>query len=157
MDERLKNERRKLASVREKVLLIVQILDLLAAAGYVIFPADLIPDLLGMVFDCNVVEMSVRSAMGESIEGEYKEGHPYFATLNLHSDRLGSFERVDFSPEIERFIIRKNIYKKPGDEVEYFDNASKALGIVFFKFDNAETMNRILGSINEHISIEYME
>ena len=49
MDERLKNERRKLASVREKVLLIVQILDLLAAAGYVIFPADLIPDLLGIL------------------------------------------------------------------------------------------------------------
>ena len=49
MDEKLKNERRKLASVREKVLLIVQILDFLAAAGYVIFPADLIPDLLGVL------------------------------------------------------------------------------------------------------------
>jgi uncharacterized membrane protein YkvA (DUF1232 family) len=49
MDERLKNERRKLASVREKVLLMVQILDLLAAAGYVLFPADLVPDLLGLL------------------------------------------------------------------------------------------------------------
>lgn len=49
MDERLKNERRKLASVREKVLLTVQILDLLAAAGYVLFPADLVPDILGLL------------------------------------------------------------------------------------------------------------
>lgn len=49
MDERLKNERRKLASVRERVLLIVQILDLLAAAGYVLLPMDVIPDLLGLL------------------------------------------------------------------------------------------------------------
>ena len=113
----------------------------------------MIPDLLGMVFDCNVVEMSVRSAMGESIEGEYKEGHPYFATLNLHSDRLGSFERVDFSPEIERFIIRKNIYKKPGDEVEYFANAANALGIIFFKFSGEEEMHQYLQNIGDHVKI----
>lgn len=49
MDERLKNDRRKLVAVREKLLLAVQILDFLAAAGYVIFPADLIPDLLGIL------------------------------------------------------------------------------------------------------------
>lgn len=49
MDEKLRNERKKLSDLRGKVLLAVQILDLLAAAGYVLFPADLIPDLLGVL------------------------------------------------------------------------------------------------------------
>ena len=31
----------------------------------------------------------------------------------------------------EKFIIRKCLYKKQGDMIEYFDNASKALGIIF--------------------------
>ena len=40
-----------------------------------------------------------------------------------------------------------------GDKVEYFDNASKALGIIFFKFDSAGSMNRILQNIDNHIRI----
>ena len=50
-------------------------------------------------------------------------------------------------------IIKKCIYKKKGDKVEYFDNASKALGIIFFKFDSAGSMNRILQNIDNHIRI----
>ncbi len=114
---------------------------------------NMIPDLLGNIFGVDVVEMSVRAAMGESFEAEIHEPVPYCATHNLHSDRNGVFKEVRFSPEIEPYITRKCIYKNAGDPVEYFDNAAKALGIVFFRFDSGETMNRILGEINEHITI----
>ena len=49
MDERLKNDREKLAGLRSRVLLAVQILNILAAAGYVIIPMDVLPDLLGLL------------------------------------------------------------------------------------------------------------
>ena len=130
-----------------------------------VFPIDvgprnggnMIPDLLGYIFGVDVVEMTVKAAMGETPDTAVNEPVPFYATHNLHADRNGRFADVRFSDEIEKYIIRKCIYKKPGDEVEYFDNASKALGIVFFKFDNKESMNTILGNINEHISIGYME
>ncbi len=126
-----------------------------------VFPIDIgprsggnmIPDLLGMIFKCDVVEMSVRSAMGESVGTEMEEGVPYYATLNLHSDRDGIFEKVEFSSEIEQYIIRKNIYKKPDDEVCYFANAANALGIVFFKFPDQETMISMEEHMNEHVRI----
>lgn len=126
-----------------------------------VFPIDIgprsggnmIPDLLGMVFGCDVVEMSVRAAMGECLDLEPGEGTPYYATLNLHSDRDGIFERVDFSHEIEPYIIRKNVYKKVGDKVEYFSNAANALGIVFFKFPNQEVMIGMEERMNELIRI----
>lgn len=126
-----------------------------------IFPIDIgprsggnmIPDLLGMIFDCNVVEMSVRAALGEKVCNDTADIHPYFATLNLHSDRNGLFSHIEFSPEIEQYIVRKNIYKKPGDEVFYFSNAAYALGIIFFQFPDQETMVHMEEHMNEHVKI----
>nr|AHF24536.1 carbamoyl-phosphate synthase L chain, ATP binding domain protein [uncultured bacterium Contig248] len=126
-----------------------------------VFPIDIgprsggnmIPDLLGMIFGCDVVEMSVRAAMGQPVSPGSGKGTPFYATHNLHSDRDGRFEGISFSEEIESYIVRKEIYKKPGDEVFFFDNASKALGIIFFRFDSEETMYRMLSEINGHIHI----
>ncbi len=113
-----------------------------------VFPIDIgprsggnmIPDLLGLIFKCDVVEMSVRAAMGENVGVEMRNGAPYYATLNLHSDKDGVFSSVEFSSEIEKYIINKIIYKKCGDKVCFFSNAADALGIVFFKFPDQETM-----------------
>lgn len=112
---------------------------------------NMIPDLLGMIFDVDIVEMTVKAAMGENTGCVCTEGKPFYATHNLHTDRNGRFDRIEFSQEIEKYIIRKNVYKQKGDEVEYFDNAAKALGIVFLKFDSADEMKTILKDINSHI------
>ena len=135
--------------------------ELIVDANDRVFPIDIgprsggnmIPDLLGMIFNCDVVEMSVRAAMGQSVGTEMGDGTPYYATLNVHSNRIGIFERIDFSQEIEKFIIRKNIYKKPGDDVNYFANAANALGIIFFKFPDQETMISMEEHMNDHVHI----
>lgn len=135
--------------------------ELIVDKNHRVFPIDIgprsggnmIPDLLGMIFNCDVVEMSVCSAMGESIAGKLTNENPYFATLNLHSDRNGKFSHITFDAVIEQYIIRKNIYKKPGDEVNYFSNAAYVLGIIFFKFPDMETMIEMEEHMNEHVKI----
>ena len=130
-----------------------------------VFPIDIgprsggnmIPDLLGIIFDCDIVEMSVRLAMGQNIDTAIKPGKPYYATLNLHSDKNGKFECIEYSTEIKKYIIRKNIYKKPGDIVEYFANAANALGIIFFKFPDEQTMIQMEENMNEHVKIIMQE
>lgn len=127
-----------------------------------VFPIDvgprnggnMIPDLLGYIFGIDVVEMTVKAAMGEIPNIAINEPVPYYATHNLHADRNGKFAGVRFSEEAEKYIIRKCIYKKPGDEVEFFDNASKALGIVFLKFDSAYEMEGFLKDINRNITYD---
>lgn len=114
---------------------------------------NMIPDLLGMIFGVDVVEMAVLTAMGEPIDGNIKEGTFYFATHNLHTNQNGKYIRIEFSDELEKKIIKKCLYKKLGDKVEYFDNASKALGIIFMKFENQEEMSNILEKINEHYKV----
>ena len=126
-----------------------------------VFPVDIgpraggnmIPDLLSMVFGVDLVEMSVKAAMGEPVNETVPQGIPYFATHNLHSIKNGVFKGICFSEEIERYIIRKNIYKQPGDAVEFFSDASKAIGIIFLKFDSLQTMQDMLTHIDEHIQV----
>ncbi|MBR4502331.1 MAG: ATP-grasp domain-containing protein [Clostridia bacterium] len=130
------------------------------AAGRV-FPIDIgprsggnmIPDLLGMIFGTDVVEMSVRAAMGQQTEAGCGEGKPFYATHNLHSDRDGFFKGIAFSDDLRPHVVRECVYKKAGDDVQYFDNASKALGIVFMHFDSEEQMEWFLGHIHEHIHV----
>ena len=114
---------------------------------------NMIPDLLGMIFNCDVVEMCVKVAMGEKIDVQMMEGTPFFATHNLHSNKDGIFERIDFSNELEPYIIRKNIYKKRGDIVHYFSNAADALGIVFFKFPDVHIMDEMEENMNKYIQV----
>ena len=112
---------------------------------------NMIPDLLGMIFNVDVVELTVRAAMGEAINCDIGEGVSFYATHNLHTDQNGRFDHIEFSQEIEKYIIKKNIYKNRGDEAEYFDNAAKALGIVFLRFSSKGEMKKILKDINCHI------
>ena len=135
--------------------------ELVMDANNRVFPIDIgprsggnmIPDLLGMIFNCDVVEMSIKAAMGESVGSEIGDGIPYYATLNLHSNRKGIFERIEFSSEAEQYVIRKNIYKKLGDDVDFFVNAANAVGIIFFKFPDEHTMIEMEEHMNEHVRI----
>ncbi len=115
---------------------------------------NMIPDLLGYIFGADVVEMTIRAAMGEVPALDMKAPTLYYATHNLHSDKNGVFKSVVYSEKLRPYIVRENIYKKEGETVECFDNASKAVGIVFLKFDSPEVMHDILSDINSHIKIE---
>lgn len=114
---------------------------------------NMIPDLLGMIFKTDVVEMAVRSAMGEHLNcSEINADKCFFATHNLHSACDGVYQTIVFDDTIEKYIIKKCLYKKAGDEVSYFDNAAKALGIIFMKFDSVE-QQKILNEIHKHIKV----
>lgn len=114
---------------------------------------NMIPDLLGMVFGVDVVKMAVLAAMGEQLNCKIGTETPFYATHNLHSNKNGTYKRIEFSDELEKRIVKKCLYKKDGDKVEFFDNAAKALGIIFMKFDSQEEMSSILGNINKYYKV----
>ena len=115
---------------------------------------NMIPDLLSLIFGVDVVEMAVFAAMGEPIETTIKKGTPFYASHNLHSSKNGTYGKIVFSDKIEEKIIRKCLYKAVGNKVEYFDNAAKALGVIFMKFDNQAEMYDSLKNINEYYEVK---
>ncbi len=118
---------------------------------------NMIPDLLGDIFGTDVVELSVRLAMGEAIDATPGQPGGFYATCNLHSHRAGHFAGIDIAPELAQYLYRRCIYKQPGDAVEFFDNAAKCLGILFFRFPDAVAMQAALAHIGPNIAIRLQE
>lgn len=117
---------------------------------------NMIPDLLGMIFGVDVVEMAVQAAMGKQLRYEIGMGSGCFATHNLHSIRDGIYKQVLFSDELKPYLKRVCLYKKAGDQVERFDNSAKCLGIIFMEFPHTGVADRILSNINKHIDVQLM-
>lgn len=114
---------------------------------------NMIPIQLSAIFGVDIVEMSVLCAMGEKLSVQPKVVIPYCAHYVLHSDSDGIYQDIEFSDEIEKNIFRKELYKKVGDLVEHFDNAAKALGIVFLKFSSMDEMINKMNHMNEYIKV----
>lgn len=115
---------------------------------------NMIPEVLSDIWEINIAEISIKAAMGDTIECKLKEPEYHYATYNLHSNRKGIYLDISFDKELEQYIYRKVLYKKCGDNVEYFDNATKCLGIIFMKFDNLDKMKKILSEMENHIFLD---
>lgn len=115
---------------------------------------NMIPIQLSDVYGVDLVKANIAVAMGEVPELNFKEKPGCFMHYVLHCYKDGKFAGIEFSPELEPFIYRKCIYKKNGDEVNSFDGAGKALGIVFFHFDTIEQMNEFCDRKDEFIKVK---
>ena len=118
---------------------------------------NMIPIQLSDAFGVDLVEANIAAAMGCDPELRIHEKPGCFFTYVLHSHVDGILEGVDFSEEIAGKVYRKALYKKPGDKVEAFDGAGKAIGIVFMHADTEREMNDICSGLDELIRVRVNE
>lgn len=104
---------------------------------------NMIPDFLKIIHGVDLIGATIETAMGNrNFQIKQKSNAGFYATHNLHTDKNGLFEKVQYKNGIEDKIIKEVIYKKKGDRVQYFDGANKAIGIVFLNFlTQEEQMN----------------
>lgn len=130
---------------------IVHFLELGPRAG-----GNMIPIQLSDVFGIDLIKANIQVAMGKTPDfigkciGKYNGCNMHYV---LHSFEEGILKDIMFSDEISRFIYRKVMYKRIGDNVEIFDGAGKALGIIFLHFDNIEEMEYFCANHNSLIKI----
>lgn len=114
---------------------------------------NMIPLQLSDAFGVDLVKANIAVAMGESLQLDAKPQSGCFVSYVLHSYINGTFQGVEFSDDIAPHVYRKVFYKKQGDEVEAFDGAGKAVGIVFLHFDTVDEMNRYCNKLEELVRI----
>lgn len=112
---------------------------------------NMIPDLLECIFGVHTAALSVQMAMGQPICINASPSPDCFATYNLHSTGSGILKEFYFDKKAKNHVFRKCFYKQPGDRVDFFDNASKALGIVFLRFQTPEETCFFMDHAGEHI------
>lgn len=104
---------------------------------------NMIPIQLGDAFGIDLVKANVQAAMGvkpDFVDKPVENLPGCYMHYVLHSYEAGVFGGIKIDESISKFVYRKVIYKSFGDEVEVFDGAGKALGIVFLHFDSIDEM-----------------
>lgn len=117
---------------------------------------NMIPIQLSDAFGIDLVKANVQAAMGVKPDfvGKSVETLPgCYMHYVLHSYESGTFCSIEINESIRKFVYREAIYKNPGDKVEIFDGAGKALGIVFFHFETIEEMEYFCNNHNKLIKI----
>lgn len=115
---------------------------------------NMIPDLLKIINNVDLIEATVEAAIGNNslvLEAELNNG--FYATHNVHTDKDGSFIDINYKDSIEERIIKKVIYKKKGDPVQYFDGSNKAIGILFLKFETQEEQMEFVSNPEKWIEL----
>lgn len=125
------------------------ILELGARAG-----GNMIPVQLTDASGIDLVATNVLCSMGKDPGNVDFDGRgACCAHYVIHSRRTGVFERLEIPDEVASFVYRTVMYKKPGDAVERFDGADKALGILFMRFADEEEVSRILAGISGKVEV----
>ena len=101
-----------------------------------------IPQVIQHLTGVDLVEYSVRMAMGEPVqppkEAEVKGFASYFA---VHSSNSGVLDRIAISDEVRsKHIVEEFGLKQPGEEVRAFTGANTALGCLLMQFDSMDQM-----------------
>lgn len=115
-----------------------------------------IPDIIRYATGVDLVECSVKAAVGEPIDTrQFGEPEGYWAYYAVHSYRDGILEEVFIDPEVIRNnIVENHLIKKPGDEIKAFTGANTTLGILLMRFESLEQMLYMMDHSEEWIQIK---
>lgn len=92
----------------------------------------------------DLITNTVRAAVGEKVEDiQQKSFNDEWIEFILHSEKSGSFQRINISQEIEKFIFEKDIWVKEGEHISGFNGANDAVGTLIFNtsYSKIESLN----------------
>ena len=115
-----------------------------------------IPDVIRYATGVNLVECSVRAAMGEEIilPGNC-EPEGFFSYYAVHAYENGILDHIWIDPEVEEnMIVENHIIKMPGDRITAFSGANTTLGILLMKFKSIEQMLHMMDHSEEWIEVK---
>lgn len=113
-----------------------------------------IPEILRDATGVDLIEKMVLAALGEKeINFERNEKEKFMSTYVLHSDRDGTLIDIIYDESIKERILKVELEKQIGEQVEKFSNASKLIGIVTIEFKSLKEMKSMLSKINSLVKI----
>lgn len=114
-----------------------------------------IPQIIRYSTGVDLVECSVKAAMGERIDIEHNlAAEGFYAYYAVHSLKNGVLKSIDILPEVEKNnIVENHILRKPGDEIHTFVGANSTLGILLMRFDSMEQMLDMMDNSDKWINV----
>ena len=92
-------------------------------------------EVLAMAAGTNLIANAVKAAVGlpaDDMNDPVYNGH--WTEIILHSDRDGRFKVLETDEALESAVVQRDLWVKPGDTVESFSGANKAIGTLVMNF-----------------------
>lgn len=99
-----------------------------------------IPDVIKYATGWDLVECSVKAAMGDKIEILPMCTKGFYSYFAVHSLKDGILDKVLISEEAKKHVIENHIIKKTGDKISTFKGANSTLGCLIMRFDSMNQM-----------------
>ena len=114
-----------------------------------------IPDVMKYATGVDLIECSIKAAMGEPIEvPENVQGHGFWSYYAVHSLRDGVLDEVVISEEGRRHIVENHLIVGKGDRVHAFTGANTTLGCLIMQFDDMEQMLDMMDHSEKWIQVK---
>ncbi len=112
-----------------------------------------IPQIIQYATGVDLVECSIKAAMGEPINvKEFGAPSGFYAYYAVHSLKDGILKKVNI--HAEEHILENHILVKPGDQIKAFTGANTTLGCLLMKFDSMDQMLDMMDHSEKWIDVE---
>ncbi len=117
-----------------------------------------LPEFISSIAESDLVETTLLSAMGEyekikDIRLDISE-NGYWGMIVLHSDKEGTFERVEYDELALKYLYRESYFKKRGEHIRSFEISRDAIGLAYFHFPNMEIRDAVINDVSfQHVKI----
>ncbi len=115
-----------------------------------------IPQIIKYATGVDLVECSVKAAMGEEICTDvFGKPSGYYAYYAVHSLKDGILDTVKLVDGIEeKHVLENHLLKKHGDEIKAFTGANTTLGCLLMQFDSMEQMLDMMDNSEKWIALK---
>lgn len=113
-----------------------------------------IPDIIRYCTGVDLVECSVKAAMGESLKDiKISPYDCFYAYYAIHSYVDGILNQIEIENYARKHIVEEHIINKPGDAIKAFTGANTTLGVLLMRFDNMDQMLHMMDHSEEWINV----
>ena len=108
-------------------------------------------EVLEMATGVPLIRNAVKAAVGlgvDEMRDPVYNGH--WAEVILHSETDGLFSALWIDPDVQPFVVETDLWVAPGDRVERFSGANKAIGTLVLNFPDRETLDKRMADDSWH-------
>lgn len=82
--------------------------------------------------------------------------HGIYATYNLHANQPGMYAGYELHPELSGHLYREEIFRRKGEAVGTYENASGIIGILYFCFASRTEAETYLYDMSGYLQVHVM-
>ena len=115
---------------------------------------NLIPQVTKYATGIDMVEYTIKSAMGESCEDlKMNEPNGFWSSYIIHSQKSGILNDIVIKDKFKDNIVHFDMLYRRGDHVDAFTGSNGTLGMMILKFKSQDEMLEKMNNMNKWVEV----